>query len=140
MRGAGRPPATRIFGENAAMKATLAAAIVALGCAGGATRGTEVPVQAEGGVLVDGKGMTVYTYDRDPAGKSVCNGPCAANWPPVPAAADAKASGAYTVIARDGGGRQWAYKGKPLYVWSKDARPGDRTGDGVNNLWRVARP
>lgn len=123
------------------MKATIAAAAVAaLALTGCATRGTEVPVRTEGGLLVDGKGMTVYTYDRDPAGKSVCNGPCAASWPPVQAAADAKATGAYTVITRDGGGRQWAYKGKPLYLWSKDAQPGDRSGDGVNNLWRVARP
>ena len=122
------------------MKTTIAAAVVALALAGCATTGTEVPVRAEGGTLVDGKGMTVYTFDKDPAGKSVCNGACAANWPPIQAAADAKAVGAYTVITRDGGGRQWAYKGKPLYLWSKDVQPGDRSGDGVNNLWRVARP
>jgi len=122
------------------MKTTIAAAVVALALAGCATRGTEVPVRAEGGVLVDGKGMTVYTFDKDPAGKSVCNGACAASWPPIQAAADAKAVGAYTVVTRDGGGKQWAYKGKPLYLWSKDVQPGDRSGDGVNNLWRVARP
>ncbi len=56
------------------------------------------------------------------------------------AAADSKASGDYTIITRDDGGKQWAYKGKPLYLWVKDAKPGDKTGDGFNNAWRVARP
>src|SRR5262249_52364906 len=42
-----------------------------------------------GNVLADANGMTVYTYDKDPKGKSVCNGQCAQNWPPVLAAPDA---------------------------------------------------
>jgi predicted lipoprotein with Yx(FWY)xxD motif len=49
------------------------------------------------------------------------------------------ASGDWTVIVRDDGGKQWAYKGKPLYTWSKDAKPGDKTGDGVNSVWHVAK-
>lgn len=44
------------------------------------------------------------------------------------------------MIKRDDGVPQWAYKGRPLYTWSKDAKPGDRTGDGFNNAWRLARP
>ncbi len=43
-------------------------------------------------------------------------------------------------MTRDDGRRQWAYKGKPLYTWARDQQPGDRTGDGFNNLWRVAKP
>ena len=38
------------------------------------------------------------------------------------------------------GGKQWAYKGKPVYFWSKDQKPGDRSGDGFNGAWRLARP
>lgn len=100
------------------------------------------PAKTMDGVLANGAGMTLYTFDKDAAGsgKSACNGPCAANWPPLMAAADSKASGDYTIITRDDGGRQWAYKGKPLYLWVKDAKPGDRSGDGFNNAWRVARP
>lgn len=100
------------------------------------------PTKTADGVLTNSAGMTLYTFDRDAAGsgKSACNGPCAANWPPLMAAADAKAAGDYTIVTRDDGSKQWAYKGKPLYVWSKDAKPGDRTGDGFNNAWRVARP
>ncbi len=84
--------------------------------------------------------MTLYTFDRDAAGsgKSACNGPCAANWPPLMAAADARSAGDWTVVARDDGAKQWAYKGKPLYLWAKDQKPGDQTGDGFNGVWHVA--
>jgi predicted lipoprotein with Yx(FWY)xxD motif len=100
------------------------------------------PAKTMDGVLANSAGMTLYTFDKDAtgSGKSACNGPCAANWPPLMAAADSSASGDYTIITRDDGGKQWAYKGKPLYLWVKDARPGDKTGDGFNNAWRVARP
>ena len=46
----------------------------------------------------------------------------------------------YSLVTRDDGTKQVAYKGKPLYYWSKDMKPGDKTGDGVNNLWRMATP
>jgi predicted lipoprotein with Yx(FWY)xxD motif len=100
------------------------------------------PARATDGVLTGANGMTLYTFDKDTAGsgKSVCNGPCATNWPPLAAGADAKASGDWSVISRDDGARQWAYKGKPLYFWAKDQKPGDRTGDGVNKVWQLARP
>ena len=95
---------------------------------------------AKGKTLVDAKGMTLYTFDRDSAGKSACNGNCAGNWPPLMAQADAKAMGKWSVVTRDDGGKQWAYDGKPLYAWVKDTKPGDVTGDGVNNVWHVAQP
>ena len=100
------------------------------------------PARVQGGVLVDAKGMTLYTFDKDAAnsGKSVCVDQCAKAWPPLSAPTDAKAVGDYTVIVRADGTRQWAYKGKPLHTWVKDARPGDMTGDGFGNIWRVARP
>jgi len=104
--------------------------------------GEPVGIKVSDGMLTNTAGMTLYTFDNDPAGggKSVCNGPCAANWPPVMAAADAKPSGDYTIITRDDGAKQWAYKGKPLYLWTKDQKPGDMTGDGVNNVWHTAKP
>jgi predicted lipoprotein with Yx(FWY)xxD motif len=101
----------------------------------------QAPVKAVGGVLTNPAGMTLYTFDRDEAGsgKSVCNGPCATNWPPLTAAADAKPAGGYTIVTRDDGTKQWAWKGKPLYLWTKDQKPGDMTGQGFNNVWQVAR-
>lgn len=55
------------------------------------------------------------------------------------AGTDAKASGDWSIVTRDDGGKQWAYKGKPLYVYSKDGKPGDKTGDNFNNVWHVAK-
>lgn len=118
------------------------AVIVLTACGGLYTKAEGAPAMARDGVLADAAGMTLYTFDRDPgdASKSVCNGPCAANWPPLMAAADARPSGDWKIVMRDDGARQWAYKGKPLYLWVKDQKPGDVTGDGFNNVWRVARP
>lgn len=118
------------------------AALVLAGCAQIASLSGAAPVKTADGVLVNADGMTLYTFDKDVAGsgKSTCNGPCAANWPPLAAAADASASGDWSIVTRDDGGKQWAYKGKPLYRWIKDQKPGDRTGDGFNNAWRLARP
>ena len=114
-----------------------AAAALFAGCAAMAP---PAPATASNGALVGPNGMTLYTFDRDAAGKSMCNGPCATNWPPLMAPAGASASGDWSVVARDDGSRQWAYKGKPVYYWIKDGKPGDRSGDGVNNAWRLARP
>jgi predicted lipoprotein with Yx(FWY)xxD motif len=88
-------------------------------------------------ILTDAKGMTLYTYDKDGTGKSVCTGNCAKNWPPLAAAADAKPMGDWTVVTRDDGSKQWAYKGKPLYGWVKDTKPGDTTGHNVG-AWKMA--
>ena len=102
----------------------------------------QAPAKAEGGVLTNAAGMTLYTFDKDAAGsgKSTCNGPCAANWPPLMAAGDAKAAGDYSIVTRDDGARQWAYKGQPLYLWAKDTKAGDKTGDGFNSVWHAAKP
>jgi predicted lipoprotein with Yx(FWY)xxD motif len=40
-------------------------------------------------------------------------------------------------MIRDGIAVLWAHQGKPLYLWSKDQKPGDITGDGFNGIWRV---
>lgn len=96
---------------------------------------------SKGKTLVDAKGMTLYVFAKDADGKSACNGPCATNWPPLMAMADAKPMGAWSVVKREDGSFQWAYHGKPLYTWSKDKKPGDVTGDGfLNGAWSVAKP
>jgi predicted lipoprotein with Yx(FWY)xxD motif len=117
--------------------ATVALLAILGGCAGMAG----APVKYSDGIMTNNAGMTLYTFDKDSAGsgKSVCNGPCAVNWPPLMAGADDKASADWSVVTRDDGSKQWAFKGKPLYVWSKDQKPGDKTGDGFNNAWRVVK-
>ena len=96
------------------------------------------PVMKKDGMLVDMKGMTVYTFDKDTAnsGKSACSGGCLANWPAVQPG-DAAPSAPYSVITRDDGSKQLAYKGKPLYTFVKDKKPGDKAGDKAMNAWHV---
>lgn len=110
--------------------------------AGAAYADHHTPAKVAGGVLTNPAGLTLYVFDKDPANasKSVCNGDCAVKWPPLKAGAFDKAVGDYSVIVRDDSDRQWAYKGKPLYLWFKDQKPGDMTGDNVNNVWHVAKP
>ena len=100
------------------------------------------PARMVDGVWVGPNGMTLYTFDRDAmgSGKSVCNGPCAALWPPLLATASDRPAGEWTIVTRDDGSHQWAFRGKPLHYWQRDTRAGDRTGDGFNNAWRLARP
>ena len=99
-------------------------------------------VSVQNGILVGANGMTLYTFDKDTAGsgKSVCNGPCATNWPPLKVMDGEKADGKWTQIKRDDGSMQWAYDGKPLYTFIKDKKAGDTTGDGMKDVWHVAKP
>lgn len=120
---------------TASFKALLMAAALALpGLAMAAD-----PAMMKDGMMVDHKGMTVYTFDKDAGGKSMCNGDCAKNWPPMMAPAGAKAEGKWTVIKRDDGMMQYAYDGKPLYTFVKDEKPGEMKGDGMKDVWHVVR-
>jgi predicted lipoprotein with Yx(FWY)xxD motif len=95
---------------------------------------------AKGKVLVDEKGMTLYIFDKDEPNKSNCYDQCAVNWPPLLVKEGETAEGDWTIVERTDGTRMWAYKGKPLYLWIKDTRPGDITGDGVGGVWHLATP
>lgn len=95
------------------------------------------------GILTDQAGMSLYVWDNDVAGsgKSLCQGPCAMSWPPLLAAEDARPTGDFTLIVRNDGKKQWAHKGKPLYLWVDDKKPGDRSGDGFRaGTWHLVRP
>ena len=104
--------------------------------AGGAIKSMDT---AKGEVLTDARGMTLYTFDKDAKGVSNCYDDCATKWPPLTAAADAAADGDYTHVARKDGSMQWAYDGRPLYLWQNDKKPGDVTGDGMGGVWHVAK-
>ena len=116
------------------------AALVLVGCASMTGSGAG-PARMSNGMLVGSNGMTLYTFDRDTAGsgKSACNGPCATLWPPLPATASDQASGDWTVVVRDDGSRQWAYKGKPLYYYQNDKQAGDRAGDNFRDVWHIVK-
>jgi predicted lipoprotein with Yx(FWY)xxD motif len=76
----------------------------------------------------------------------VCNGQCADTWPPLVVASmadvkpDSGVTGAITLVTRDDGKMQVAYKGLPLYYFKNDAKAGDVNGQGLNNVWFVAAP
>jgi len=95
------------------------------------------------GILTTPGRMTLYTFDNDVvgSGRSVCNPPCSGLFPPYLAKKGAKASGDASIITRDDGTLQWAYKGRPLYRWVYDEKPGDKKGDGVMyGVWHIAKP
>jgi predicted lipoprotein with Yx(FWY)xxD motif len=121
-----------------ASSATFLTLAILAGCATQAA----LPARVADGVLTGANGMTLYTFDKDAAGsgKSVCNGACAGNWPPLMAGASDQAAGDYSIVTRDDGSKQWAFKGRPLYFWAKDSKPGDKTGDGFNKVWQTAKP
>jgi len=101
--------------------------------------GTIKTVEIEGKqVLTDAKGMTLYIFDKDTAGKSNCNGDCAVKWPPLMASDDAEDEGEFSVVTRDDGTKMWAHEGMPLYYWYEDTKPGDISGDGVGGVWHLA--
>jgi len=123
------------------LSASILTAALLAGC-GSMSPAPDAPTRTADGVLIGPTGMTLYTFARDtPAsGKSVCNGTCATNWPPLMAPENPKPMGGYTIVMRDDGKKQWAYKGSPLYYWAKDTKAGDKTGDGVAGAWKIARP
>lgn len=89
-------------------------------------------------VLTDAKGMTLYVWDKD-SGESTCYDKCAQAWPPLLVDASTKVDGDFTLLARkDSDKKIVAFKGRPLYLWIKDTKPGDTTGDGVGGTWHTA--
>ena len=121
------------------LKTSLAASVIVLFAASATAAGA--PATSQNGVLATPSGATVYTFDKDTAGsgKSACNGPCAQLWPPVAAQASDTATGDWSIVTRDDGSKQWAYKGWPLYTYSKDAKPGDMSGDKFKDVWHVVK-
>jgi len=97
-------------------------------------------VAERNGLLTDAADRTLYTFDKDAAGRSNCSGGCAAAWPPFFAGDAAKDNGPFTIVSRDDGRRQWARDGKALYYFAGDAQPGEVKGDGSGGAWHVVRP
>ena len=90
--------------------------------------------------------LSIFTKDAAGSGKSVCNGDCAANWPPLVVAsldevkADPGATGALALATRDDGTKQVTDQGALPYYFTPDASAGDTKGQGVGGVWFVAAP
>lgn len=97
---------------------------------------------AKGPYLTDFAGKTLYVFDKDTNGVSNCYGSCATTWPPYTSGATAQSTFPtnITIIKRTDGITQFAWKGMPLYYYSKDVKPGDITGDGVGGIWHIVKP
>jgi predicted lipoprotein with Yx(FWY)xxD motif len=133
---------------GSALVATVAATLALAG--GAKTGGTRVNVAKSplGRILVDSKGITLYDFPPDKGTTSVCYGACAALWPPLithgkPIAGhDVRASLLGATKRRDGK-RQVTYGGHPLYYFVTDRKPGQTTGQGVNQFggpWWLISP
>jgi predicted lipoprotein with Yx(FWY)xxD motif len=95
-----------------------------------------------GDVLVDGKGMTLYMFDKDAQGDSVCYDDCATKWPPLvgegePTLGDGLDESLVGSVERTDGTTQVTYNDWPLYYWQNDAAAGDVTGQAVGEVWWV---
>jgi predicted lipoprotein with Yx(FWY)xxD motif len=90
-----------------------------------------------GTILVDGKGMTLYLFEKDKGGKSACDGACAAAWPPVLTSGKAMPGPGVTAsllgtTTRSDGTTQVTYNKWPLYYYVADKAPGDTTGQDID--------
>ncbi len=101
---------------------------------------------AAGPYLTGEKGMTLYIFTKDSPGASVCDGQCAANWPPFTLGtgetvkAGAGVTGTFATISRSDGTAQVTYNDRPLYSYVADTKAGDVVGQGVGGVWYVAAP
>lgn len=118
------------------------------GTPGTAATTIETAHTSRGTVLIDGKGITVYLFEKDTGNTSSCYGACAAAWPPVlttgmPVAAGGARSSLLATIKRTDGKTQVTYAGHPLYYFSASTKPGQVNGQGVNAFgahWDAVRP
>ena len=125
------------------------AATVAL--AGSATTGgarVNVAMSQLGRILVDSKGITLYDFPPDKGTTSVCYGACAALWPPLishskPVPGRGVRALLLGTTKRKDGKLQVTYGGHPLYYFVTDSKPGQTTGQGINQFggpWWVISP
>jgi predicted lipoprotein with Yx(FWY)xxD motif len=98
-----------------------------------------------GKILVDGKGMTLYMFTKDGPDQSNCADGCLAAWPPLLASGEVQVGddvdGALLGTADLADGRQIVtYNQMPLYYWAGDTKPGNSSGQNVNEVWFVVSP
>ena len=101
-----------------------------------------------GRILVDGRGRSLYLFEKDRRGHSACSGACATYWPPLltktnPIARGGAKQSLLGVIRRSDGTKQVTYAGHPLYRFVQDTKPGQTRGEGSQDFgagWDVLSP
>jgi predicted lipoprotein with Yx(FWY)xxD motif len=96
-------------------------------------------VQKLGMVLVDSNGMTLYDFHKDKGGKSSCYGACTAVWPPLltegkPQVGNGASASMIGTVERKDGTMQVTYAGHPLYTYLGDKKPGEATGNDIDDF------
>jgi predicted lipoprotein with Yx(FWY)xxD motif len=143
-------PWIRLF-SALVVSTAFASIIAAVAFASGAkSSGTTVAVAKTriGRILVDSKGITLYDFVTDKAGVSGCYGACAALWPPLitkgkPHAGPGVRASLLGTTKRKDGKLEVTYNHHPLYYFVTDRKPGQTTGQGVNQFggpWWVLSP
>ena len=130
--------------------AALSLAVAATALGGSSAREAKVATGSTslGRIVVDGRGHTLYLFEKDRRGRSTCSGACAAYWPPLltrgkPIASKGAKSSLLGSIRRSDGARQVTYAGHPLYLFSGDTRRGQTSGEGLTDFgagWYVLTP
>lgn len=123
------------FGLLAVVAAVVAP--VATSSTGGAT--VKIAKSKLGSILVDSRGITLYDFPPDKAGKSTCYGACAALWPPLltkgkPHAGLGVKAALLGTTKRKDGKVEVTYGGHPLYYFVSDRKSGQTTGQGLNQF------
>jgi predicted lipoprotein with Yx(FWY)xxD motif len=101
-----------------------------------------------GRIIVDGRGRTLYLFEKDKRGHSACSGACAMYWPPVithgtPNAGRGVKTSLLGTIRRANGARQVTYAGHPLYRYLLDTKSGQTNGEGLQDFgggWDALSP
>jgi predicted lipoprotein with Yx(FWY)xxD motif len=94
---------------------------------------------ALGSILVDSRGRTLYLFEKDRNGLSMCSSACTAYWPPLtshggPRAGSGVHKNLLTLGKAHAGIRQVLYAGHPLYTFVGDKRAGQTSGEGMTNF------
>jgi len=90
-------------------------------------------------ILVDGKGRTLYDFVKDKSTTSTCYDACAALWPPLftkgkPHAGHGVRASLLGTTKRRDGKLEVTYNRHPLYFYVADSKPGQTTGQGLNQF------
>ncbi len=98
-----------------------------------------------GNILTDAEGMTLYFFSNDPNGESNCSGTCLDNWPrfyveEIVLSEESSLDAGDFGITGEGENIQTTYKGWPLYYFAADAAAGETGGEGIGEIWYVAKP
>ena len=142
--------------RTARLAALVAAVALAAGCGGGGSASATVrsapSSQLGASVLVNGKGMTLYTLSAERGGRFICtttskipgrSASCLSLWRPLTVAKGSTptgASGLGTISRTDNGATQVTWHGRPLYTFTGDKAPGDASGNGFKDvgIWKAA--